>query len=81
MHFLALGDTFDWLDALAILMLVISLLAILASVRITKMTDRLAAANKLNRQLKQDRHEKLKCHHLQFYRRVDEHQQGVRQRT
>jgi phage gp46-like protein len=81
MHFLSMGDAFDWLDALAILMLVISLLVILASVRITKMTERLAAANRLNWWSEQDRHQKLRQRYWWFYRSVGERQQGVRPRT
>lgn len=84
MHLLALGDTFaamDGLDALAILMLIISLLAMLASVRVSQWTDRLAAANQLNRQLKQDRHQKRIRHNLQLYRGVGERLHSIRART
>lgn len=81
MYFLAMSDTFDLLDTLAVVMLAISFLAMLASLRISKLTDRLAAENCLNRQLKQDRLAKLRQRHPLLYQSMNERRHRMYPRT
>jgi hypothetical protein len=76
MQFPTLGDTVP--DVLAIVMMVLSLLALLISARISTWTRRLAETNRVKRELKQARYEQLIRHHVLLYRRKNVRRRCIR---